>query len=72
MFSVDTALQGIGLAYAFAQLSLPYIKATRLNRVVTSFSPTFPGFCAYYPSKRQKLSTLTAFVDFVQALHRRR
>ncbi len=64
MFSVEAALEGIGLAYTFEQLSLPHVRAKRLKRVLSDFSPTFPGFYLYYPSRRQQPSKLKAFVDY--------
>ncbi len=67
LFPVEAALQGIGLAYTFEQLSLPHIRAKRLKRVLSRFSPTFPGFYLYYPSRRQQPSKLKAFVDYVLA-----
>ena len=63
-FSLDAALEGIGLAYTFEQFARPYIQAKRLKRVLTDFSPTFPGFYLYYPSRRQQPSKLKAFVDY--------
>lgn len=67
MFSVEAALEGVGLAYTFDQLALAHIRAKRLKRVLTGFSPTFPGFYLYYPSRRQQPSKLKAFVDHVLA-----
>ena len=49
LFSLDAALQGIGLAYTFEQLARPYIRAKRLKRVLASFSPTFPGLLPVLP-----------------------
>ena len=40
MFSVEVALDGIGLAYTFEQLVRPHLQAKRLKRVLSSFSPT--------------------------------
>ncbi len=71
MFSLDAALEGIGLAYTFEELSLPHIRAKRLKRVLTGFSPTFPGFYLYYPSRRQQPSKLKAFVDHARAHYRK-
>jgi DNA-binding transcriptional LysR family regulator len=65
LFSTEAALEGVGLAYTFEQLSLPHIRAKRLKRVLSRFSPTFPGFYLYYPSRRQQPSKLKAFVDYV-------
>jgi len=66
MFSIDAALEGIGLAYTFEQLSLPYIREKKLKRVLADFAPTFPGFYLYYPSRRQQASKLRAFVAYAQ------
>ena len=67
LFSVEAALEGVGLAYTFDQLALPHIRAKRLKRVLSDFSPTFPGFYLYYPSRRQQPSKLKAFVDYALA-----
>jgi len=64
LFSVEAALDGIGLAYTFEQLALPHLRAKTLKRVLGEFSPTFPGFHLYYPSRRQQPSKLKAFVDY--------
>ena len=72
LFSVEAALEGIGLAFTFEQLVLPHIRAKKLKRVLTSFSPTFPGFYLYYPSRRQQPSKLKAFVDYARAHFRKR
>ena len=68
MFSLDAALEGIGLAYTFAQLAEPYIRAKRLKRVLTEFSPTFPGFYLYYPSRHNQPTKLKALIEFVGRL----
>jgi len=72
MFSVEAALEGVGLAYTFEQLALPHIRAKKLKRVLNTFSPTFPGFYLYYPSRRQQPSKLKAFVDYALAYSRAR
>lgn len=70
MFSIDAALDGLGLAYTFEQLARPYIESKKLKRVLTNFAPTFPGFYLYYPSRRQQSSKLKAFVEYVLAYTR--
>jgi DNA-binding transcriptional LysR family regulator len=72
LFSLDAALEGVGLAYTFEQLALPHIRSKRLKRVLAPFSPSFPGFYLYYPSRRQQASKLKAFVDYVLAHSRKR
>lgn len=65
LFGVDAALEGIGLAYTFEQLALPHLRAKRLKRVLVPFSPTFPGFYLYYPSRRNQPTKLKALIEFV-------
>lgn len=64
-FSLDVALEGVGLAYTFEQLAQPYIQAGRLQRVLADFSPTFPGFYLYYPSRHDQPSKLKALIEYV-------
>lgn len=66
LFSVEAALEGVGLAYTFEQLALPYIKAKRLERVLLPFSPTFPGFYLYYPSRHDQPTKLKAFIEYAR------
>jgi DNA-binding transcriptional LysR family regulator len=65
MFGLDAALDGVGLAYTFEQLARPHIRAKRLKRLLTAFSPTFPGFHLYYPSRHDQPSKLKALVEYV-------
>ncbi len=72
LFSVEAALEGIGLAYTFEHLALPHLRAKKLKRVLNGFSPTFPGFYLYYPSRRHQPSKLKAFVAYALAHSRKR
>jgi DNA-binding transcriptional LysR family regulator len=65
LFSLDAALEGVGLAYTYEQLAKPHIQAKRLTRLLTKFSPTFPGFYLYYPSRHNQPTKLKALIDFV-------
>lgn len=65
LFSLDAALEGMGLAYTFEQLAEPHVRARRLKRVLTEFSPTFPGFYLYYPSRHDQPSKLKALIEYV-------
>jgi DNA-binding transcriptional LysR family regulator len=49
LYAVEAAREGVGLAYTFEQLALPHVRSKQLKRVLTKFSPTFPGFYRYYP-----------------------
>lgn len=65
-FGLDAALEGVGLGYTFEQLAAPHIKAKRLKRVLTAFSPTFPGFFLYYPSRHDQPTKLKALIEYVR------
>jgi len=65
-FGVEAALEGIGLVYTFEPLVRQHLKDKRLRRVLASFSPTFPGFYLYYPSRRNQSTKLRALVDYAK------
>lgn len=65
LFGVEAALEGVGLAYTFEQLAQPHVRAKRLKRVLTEFSPTFPGFYLYYPGRHDQPTKLKALVEYV-------
>jgi len=67
LFALDAALEGVGLAYTFDQLSNQHVQAKRLRRVLTEYSPTFPGFYLYYSSRRHQPAKLRAFVEYALA-----
>jgi DNA-binding transcriptional LysR family regulator len=64
---VQAALDGTGIAFAFEAQVKGLIDHGRLMRVLEDWSPSYPGFYLYYPSRRQMPSALRAFVDFVKA-----
>jgi len=65
VFGLDAALEGIGLAYTFQQLAEPHLRAKRLKQVLTKFTPTFPGFYLYYPSRHDQPTKLKALIEYV-------
>jgi DNA-binding transcriptional LysR family regulator len=68
LFGVEAALEGVGLAYTFEQLAAPHLRTKRLKRVLTSFSPTFPGFYLYYPSRHDQPTKLKALIEYAKRL----
>lgn len=64
-FSLDAAMEGIGLAYMFEALARPHIRAKRLKQVLTAFAPTFPGFYLYYPNRQHQSTKLKALIGYV-------
>lgn len=52
---LSAALEGCGLAYAPEDVVQKYIGEGKLTPVLEDWSPTFPGYHLYYPSRRQAL-----------------
>jgi DNA-binding transcriptional LysR family regulator len=63
--AVRAALDGVGIAYLLDHQARPLIEAGRLVHLLAEWSPPFPGFYLYYPSRRQAPPVLRAFIDFV-------
>ena len=70
-FSLDAAIEGIGLAYTFEAHALPHIRAKRLKRVLAPYSPTFPGFYLYYPNRQHQSPKMKALIDYATSRTRR-
>jgi DNA-binding transcriptional LysR family regulator len=59
---LQAALDGVGLAYQFDELTDEHVQQGRLIRVLEAWCPTRPGFSLYYPSRRQIPSALEALI----------
>ncbi|RWR00942.1 transcriptional regulator [[Pantoea] beijingensis] len=64
--TVEAALYGGGIAYAFEKLVTAPLADGRLVRVLEDWCPSYPGLYLYYPSRRQLPTVLKAFVDFIR------
>jgi DNA-binding transcriptional LysR family regulator len=60
---VQAAMDGIGLAFAFEQHVASHLASGALIRVLEDWSPPFPGFFLYYPTKRNHSSAFVALID---------
>jgi len=67
LFSIEAAMDGLGLAYTFEPFARPHIRSKKLKRVLSEFSPTFPGFYLYYTSRKEQPAKLKAFVAYALA-----
>jgi len=61
--SVQAAIDGIGLIYAFEDQVAKHIAKGKLVRVLEDWCPPFAGFFLYYPSRRQQPAALSALID---------
>ena len=65
---LKAALASVGLAFLPEELVLPHIAAGRLVELLGDWTPPFPGYHLYYPSRRQ---ISPAFALLVEALRYR-
>ncbi|RWA72448.1 MAG: LysR family transcriptional regulator [Mesorhizobium sp.] len=64
---LNAALDGAGVAYMIDYQVQPWIEKGRLVRFLEPWSPRFPGFYLYHPSRRLVPPALRAFIDFVRS-----
>lgn len=60
---LNAAVDGIGCAYVPEALAEPLIAKGKLCKILTQWSPYFPGFHLYYPNRRQASPAFKAFID---------
>jgi len=56
-------LEGIGFGFFMERNVRAEIEAGRLIRVLEDWTPPFPGFVMYYPSRQHQPAALAALVD---------
>ena len=57
---------GLGLAYVDEWMVADDIASGRLVVVLSEWTPSYPGYCLYYPGRRHTAASLRAFVDLAQ------
>src|SRR5258705_39792 len=57
---------GIGLAYVGEWMVADDIASGRLVEVLSEWTPSYPGYCLYYPGRRRMAASLRAFVDLAK------
>jgi len=64
---LEAALQGLGLAQVPGPLAKAPVAERRLEALLTPFAITTPGVFLYYPSRRQALPKLRAFIEHMKS-----
>jgi DNA-binding transcriptional LysR family regulator len=59
-------LGGCGIGFAFESQVTAHLAAGRLEAVLHAWSPSFPGFYVYFPSRTQQTPALRAFVEVLR------
>lgn len=60
---IQAAIDAAGLAFMAEDRARPYLQSGALERILDDWSPPFPGFFLYYPSRRQQPAALTALIE---------
>lgn len=63
---LDSALDGLGLAYLPEDQVVSHVTKGRLIRVLEDWCPYFPGYHLYYPSRRHGSPALALLVDVLR------
>jgi DNA-binding transcriptional LysR family regulator len=63
---LQAAIDGLGIAYVLEHEAAPHIATGRLIRILEDWTPPFPGFFLYYPSRKQVSPVLTAFLTLLR------
>ncbi len=64
--TIQAALDGVGLTFAFEEQVEGLIAEGKLVRVLEDWCPYYSGFYLYYPSRRRAPAPLRAFIDFIR------
>jgi len=63
---LGAAVEGIGLAQLPEPMAAEGLRSGKLLHVLEPYAPTIPGVFLYYPSRRQIMPKLRAFIDHVK------
>ena len=59
----NAALYGVGIAFMPEDIAQPHLDDGTLVRVLADWTPAFPGYYLYYPSRRQQSAAFALLVD---------
>ncbi|MET3823403.1 DNA-binding transcriptional LysR family regulator [Burkholderia sp. PvR073] len=60
---VRAALDGFGIAFVTEDIVLDHVRSGQLRIVMPDWCPVFPGYHAYYPSRRQASRAFSIVID---------
>jgi DNA-binding transcriptional LysR family regulator len=63
---LQAALDGLGVAYVLQHEAEAFVRVGRLAKMLDDWTPPFPGFYFYYPSRRRQSAALEAFVRLLK------
>jgi DNA-binding transcriptional LysR family regulator len=63
---LEGALDGMGIAYILEAQARPFIESGELVHLLQEWTPAFPGYYLYYPSRRQVPPVLGALIAAIR------
>ncbi|NNH55701.1 LysR family transcriptional regulator [Rhizobium laguerreae] len=63
---LEAAIDGLGISNLLEHEVAAYVESGKLIRILADWTPPFPGFHFYYPSKQQMRPVLAAFLDLIR------
>ena len=64
---LGAAIEGVGLAQVPEPIAAAALQSAKIVQVLEQYAPTAPGVFLYYPSRRQVLPKLRAFIEHVRS-----
>jgi len=64
---IRLAVAGAGISFGMEESFRPWLERGELVAILEEFSPRFPGFYLYYPSRRNLAPKLRALIDHLRA-----
>lgn len=64
---VESAAQGLGIAYVPSSVAEPWLQSGKLQIVLDEWSPPSPGLALYYPGHRHVPAALRAFIEVLKS-----
>jgi DNA-binding transcriptional LysR family regulator len=64
---IDAALASVGLGLAYEEQVADHVAKRRLVRVLEDWTPPFPGFFLYYPSRQHQPAALSALLNVLRS-----
>lgn len=60
------AVADVGIAFAIEQEAEEHLASGRLRRVLADWCAPFPGFCLYYPNRRNHSVALATVIELLR------
>lgn len=63
MFAIGSVMKGLGIGCVLKEAVEPYLASGELVQLLSDYTPFFPGFYLYYPSRRQHSTAFRLLID---------